>query len=96
MKRRHGPRLDFSPEPVAQHDVIALAQLFHESRHVAEVVAVVRVPHNNEGTSRAGDARSQCCAVPPLLHANHARAMLFRNLNRTVRRPVVRNHHFAA
>jgi len=44
VERRHGAWFDFAPEPVAHHHVITFAQFFHESRHVAEVVAVVRIP----------------------------------------------------
>src|SRR5207249_10584749 len=51
VERRHGPWFDFAPEPVAHHHVIAFAQFFHESRHIAEVVAVVRVPHDDERTA---------------------------------------------
>ena len=94
VKRRHGAWFDFAPEPVAHHHVVAFAQFFHESRHVAEVVAVVRIPHNDERAAGAGDARAQRSAVAPLRHANHPRSVLFRDSNRIVRRAVVRDDYF--
>src|SRR5260370_18780594 len=95
MQGRHGAWFDFAPEAVAHHDVVAFAQFFHESRHVGEVVAVVRIPHDNEWAAGSGDARAQRRAVPALRHANHARTVLFGNLNRAVRRPVIRHNYFA-
>ncbi len=94
VERRHGARFDFAPEPVAHHHVVAFAQFFHESRHIAEVVAVVRVPHNDERAARAGDARAQRSAVAALRHTNHLRSVLFRDSNRIVRRAIVRDDYF--
>ena len=93
VERRHGPWFDFAPEPVAHHHVIAFAQFFHESRHIAEVVAVVRVPHDDERTAGAGDARAQRSAVAALRHSNHPRSVLFRDSHRIVRRAVVRDDY---
>src|SRR5260370_15206244 len=96
MEWRHGARFDSAPEPVAQHDVIAVAQFIHESWHIAEVVTVVRIPHDDKRAASPGNARAQCGAVSALRHANHARPALFRNLNRAVRRTVVRHNYFPA
>ena len=81
MQRRHGAGLDFAPEAVAHYDVIAFVQFFHESRHISEVVAVIRIPHDDEKPARAGDASAQCRPVAALRDANHTRPVLFRNLN---------------
>jgi len=94
VERRHGARFDFAPESVAHHHVVAFAQFFNESRHIAEVVAVVRVPHNDERAARAGDARAQRSAVAALRHTNHPRSVLFRDSNRIVRRAIVRDDYF--
>src|SRR5258708_29865155 len=48
VQRRHGSRFDFPAEPVAHHDVISFAQFFHEARHIREIVAVVRISHDDE------------------------------------------------
>ena len=96
MQWRHGTRFDSAPEAVAQHDIVTLAQFFHESRHIGEVVAVVRIAHDDVRTACACDARTQRRPITAFRHANHARAALFRDLNRTVRRPVIRDNDFAA
>jgi len=95
VEPRHRPGLDAAAKAVTHHDVMAFTEFFNESGHFREVVAVVRIAHDDEWAARSGDAGAQGGAVTALGHANHSRAVLFRNLNRTVCRAVVGNDDFA-
>src|SRR5712692_3321107 len=92
----HGPGLDFTSEAVAHDHVVALAVHFDESRNIAKVITVVRIPHDDERAAGASDARAQCGAVPALRNANYPCTVLFRNLNRAVGRAIVRDNYFTA
>ena len=52
MQRRHGRFRDPAAKAVSHHDVIALAELFHEAVEVGEVVGIVAVAHDDIATAR--------------------------------------------
>jgi len=83
-------------KPITHHHVVALPPHFHETRHFAEVVAVVRIPHDDECAARRRDSGAQRGAVAALLHANHTRAKLFCDIDGAVRRTVVSDDDLAA
>jgi len=47
MQRGHGTRHDSTAKAIPHHQFIALAQPLDESWDVREVVAIIRVPHND-------------------------------------------------
>jgi hypothetical protein len=53
VQRRHRVRLDAAAEAVPHDEVIALAQLLDERVKRGEVVAVIRVTHDDELAARA-------------------------------------------
>ncbi len=57
VQRRHGARLDAASEAIAHDEVVALAKFVDEIGHLAEVIAVVGVTHDDVFAARGGDAR---------------------------------------
>jgi hypothetical protein len=47
----HRAGLDFSAKTVAHNHVVALPPHFDEARHVAEVITVVRIAHDDKGAA---------------------------------------------
>src|SRR5216683_3645197 len=92
---RHGAGFDAAAEAVAHDDVVAFPQFFHESRHVAEVIAVVGVAHDDECAMRGRNAGAQRGSITALRYADHTRSVLLGNLDRAVRRSVVGDDDFA-
>src|SRR5208337_391329 len=63
MQSWHRAPLNASAEAVAHDEVRAPAQLLHEARDVAKVVAVVGIPHDDELATRSRDPAHQGVAV---------------------------------
>ncbi len=62
VQERHGRFFDAAParrQPAAKHERVAGAQLFHKPAQIAEVVTVVRIPHDDECPARRLDAAHQ-------------------------------------
>ncbi len=93
---RHRSWFDLSREAIAHHNFVSFAPFFHESRHFAEVVAIVRITHDDERTARRANSGFQRRSVAALRHGDHPCTKCFRDFDRPVRRTVIRNHNFAA
>jgi hypothetical protein len=82
-------------EPVAHHQVGALAQLGHVRHQVAEVVAVVGVAHDHVLAPGGENAAHQGIAVALVADRDDAGAGVGRELLAAVGGAVVGQHHFA-
>jgi hypothetical protein len=95
MQRRHRALLNASAEAVAHDEVRAPAQLLHEARDVAKIVAVVGIPHNDELAARSCDSAHQGVAVSLGLDADNAGSELLGDFDRTVGAAVVGHNDLA-
>ena len=93
VQEGHGAVVDHSAKTRAHHQLVSLAQALEEARNVLECVAVVRVAHHHVATARRLDAGLERRAVSLLLHVDHVRAGLARQLRRAVARAVVGDQH---
>ena len=89
VRPRHRARFDASEEPVADHQVAAVAQLVDQRRDRGEVIAVVGVAHDYEATSCGIGATNQRAAVALPGDLDHSRAQLPRDHLRAVGAAVV-------
>src|SRR6266513_2486773 len=85
-----GPR-----HPAAHHQFVSAFQLLHEWGDTAEIVAVIGITNDDPLTARRSYAPAQGAAVPSLCHLDHTCTGAPRNLLRTIRAAIVRNHHLA-
>ena len=95
MQQRHGALLDAALEAVAHHEAMAGTQLFDEAFQPGEIVAVVRVPHDDVAAARRGDSARQRCAVAALGNLHEASPCSLRQSLRAVARAVVGDQHLA-
>ena len=63
VQRRHRIRLDAPAEAVPHDELVAFAQLLHKGIQRGEVVAVIRIAHDDELAARALDAAQKCGAI---------------------------------
>ena len=82
-------------QPAALHEVVPVAELLDELRHLQEVVAVVGIAHDDELAPRGGDAAYECVAVAPGGHLDDARPHAPCNVLRAIRASVVRHDDLA-
>src|SRR6266481_3922695 len=64
----HRSRLDLSRKAIAHHHFISFAPFFHESRHIAKIIAVVRITHDDERAPRRANSGFQRRSVAALLY----------------------------
>src|SRR5262249_53945385 len=92
MQHGHRAVLD-APAPrgeaAALHEIASLLELAHEPRHLAEVVAVVRVPHDHELAASPRDPGHQGAPVPAHLDGDQARPGAHGDLSRSIGAPIV-------
>src|ERR1700730_14985380 len=93
---RHRAALDLPAESVAHHHVESLPPLLYESPYLAEIVAVIRIAHDDERPARSRNPGPQSGAISALPHSNNARAKFLSDLDGPIRRAVIRNHNFSA
>ena len=96
VQRRHGARRDPAPEPVAHHQVRALAQFVNERHQVGEIVAVVGVAHDDVLAAGRDDAAHQRVAVTLVADRHHPGAGVGGQLLAAVRAAVVGDQHLTA
>src|SRR5579863_3301811 len=92
----HRARLDLAAKPRAQ-DVISPASLDRADQvcELGEVVAIVRVTHDDNSAASLGKTCSVSIPVAPLRLLDDSRPSLAGNIGRTVPRAVVDNKHLA-
>src|ERR1700734_2581534 len=93
---RHRPAFDLAATAISHHDVVALPPHFDEARHLAEVIAVVRIAHDDELPASGCNSSPQSRAITTRRHTYDACAKFFGDVGRSVRRTVVRNDNLAA
>ncbi len=79
-------------QTAALDDLEALPQLFDEARNLPEVVAGVRITHDDEPAARRGNPSHQRAPIAPGLDNHHARSEPLRDAGRPVGASIVRNH----
>src|SRR5215467_1871802 len=84
VQERHRPRRYPAGKTVAHHEVIAGTQLGDEWIETGEIVAVVRVPHDDETPARRRHAGPQRRAVAAFRHRDDPRAAALRQSDRSV------------
>ena len=89
VQKRHGAGRDAAPEAVSHDEVVSVAKLLDEGHQGREVVAVVRVAHDDELAGCRLDAAHEGAPVAFLLHVDDTRPESFRDLDRAVRAAVV-------
>ncbi len=82
-------------EAATLHEVVPLAEAFDERRRLAEIVAVVRIPHDDEAPARGFDPAHQRGAVPPAGDLHEPRAFGSRDCGGAVGAAVVSDHDLA-
>jgi hypothetical protein len=92
---RHRARRDPALEPVAHHQVRALAQLVNKGHQVGEIIGVVGVAHDDECAVGGDNAAHQCVAVSLVADGNHAGTCLFSQLLAAVRAAVIGHQDLA-
>src|SRR6267378_3376215 len=95
VKQRHGAFADAAAKAVAHHQRIAFAQLAYEGIEAAEVVAVVRIAHDDVAAARGGDASCQRRTVAAPGDFDNAGPGTLRHEPRAVDRSVVGDQHFS-
>ena len=98
MQGRHGAGPDASSaarKPTTLHEVETRAQLFEKPGDLAEIVAVVRVPHDDVTPARRFDAACQRAAITGLLDANDPCSESLGNLTRSIGAAVVSDDDFS-
>ena len=88
----HRPRHDGAAarrQPAAHDEVVARAQFFHEAFCLSEVVARIRITHENVATSSRFDTATQCAAVAFFRDGDHACPKFLSDALRTIGRAVV-------
>ena len=89
VRPRHRARLDAAQKAIADHQVVAVAQLRDQRGDGREVIAGVGVAHHDESSLRRIDAADEGAAVALALNLHHVRAELTRYQLRAVGAPVV-------
>lgn len=74
VEERHGPEKNRTAKPVAHYQIISLAQLANELAELREVIAIVRINHNDELAACCGDSPMQGCSVATLPDRDNAAA----------------------
>ncbi|KAK0332132.1 hypothetical protein LTR94_026128, partial [Friedmanniomyces endolithicus] len=95
MQQRHRAGQDAALEPVAHHQLSAIAQCRDKGGKVAEVGAVVGIAHDDVAPARGVDAAAQCPALARDRRMNDARARRLRDRDRPVGTAVVGHQHLA-
>ncbi len=95
MRPGHRARLDPAQEAVADHEVIALAQLGDQRRDRREVIARVGIAHDHEPTLCGFDAADQGAAITLSLDVDDPHAELARDELRAVAASVVGDDDFS-
>src|SRR6185437_14700456 len=96
VQRRHGPRRDPAPEPVAHHQVRALAQFVNKGHQVGEIIGIVGVAHDHVLAVGRDDATHQRVAVTLVADRYHPGAGVGGQPLAAVRAAVVGDQHLAA
>ena len=96
VQRGHGPGRDAAGEPVAHHQVRALAQFVNERHQGSEIIAVVGVAHDDVLALGRDDAAHQRVAVALLADRDDAGARLGGQLLAAVCAAVIGDEHLTA
>ena len=96
VKQRHGALLDATPETISHHEIVTLTQFVDKMRHLAKVVGVIGIAHNNENTSGRRYPRFQGGTISTRRDSCHPGAASFRKFDRSISRAVVGDHYLAS
>src|SRR5579871_1635981 len=96
VQKRHGPRRDSAFETIAHDHVESSAQFLDERGNRGEVVAIIRISHDDELASCRSNTAAEGTPVAPGRHLHHARSHAFRYFDRSILASVIGNQYFAA
>jgi hypothetical protein len=95
MQRRHRTWLDTSSEAIANDEVTPTAKLVYERADVLEIIAIIRVRHDDEFTARSLNTGRKRGTVSSGSNANDARTKIGRDIPGGICAAIVGNDHFA-
>lgn len=95
MQRGHGAGTDSALKSMPHNQLVRGTQLRDEGIELGEVIAVIRISHDDKAAVRRTDAAQQCAAISLLRDTHNARARLACQLNRAIARAVVRDQNLA-
>ena len=95
MQRRHGPLGNATPEAVSHYEIETSAKFVKKFGDLSEVVAIVRVGHEDIGSQSSGNTHSDGAAVTFFGRADDASSRCFGYFRGSIRRAVVRNDYLA-
>ena len=95
MVRGHCSFLNFALKTIADDEFVSFAPFAHEARNFREIVAAIRVTHDDEFAAGVFNAFAQCAAVAFQYCAHDPSAVLLRDCHRSVAGTVVSHHNFS-
>ena len=96
MQPRHGVRRDAAHETVSDHKIRSHLERRHERGEITEIIAVVRIAHDDVAAPGSTDSALEGASIPTLRHRDHPRTQLSGDLDRTVRTAVIGHHDLAS
>ena len=96
VQKRHSLRSYSSLETISHHQIVSLIKLANEITDLVEIVAIVRISHDNEISSRGGNASPQCAAVATDINRYNPRTKFGCDGLGTIRAAIVRYDHLSA
>jgi hypothetical protein len=82
-------------KPASLDEVESFYQFFYDLRELKEIIAVVRVPDNDESAARCGNSSHQRAAIAGFVDRYDARSLTLGDSSRQIGAAIIRHQNFA-